>query len=211
MVPLTPSTRNDPVLEKSQTFVAPPLRQKDGTIDPNDIVPAQQLFRAIEKLGVASSSCLERELLHSVGRIRRRVSQNIQHLLLPGDLKETRVFRGVELYISGIAFIRHASLVFDVQLQALTGGGNEYPVLRIQNRAGAGGGALHGMGRGPQVDTEGTWCVRGVFRQPGNNELGVRARGVLYRSDQVDQTIRSFADRLSIGTVDRHAVDENRS
>src|SRR5207245_3536820 len=85
---------------------------------------------AIEKLGVASSSCLERELLHSVGRIRRRVSQNIQDLLLPGDLKETRVFRGVELYISGIAFIRHASLVFDVQLQALTGGGNEYPVLR---------------------------------------------------------------------------------
>ena len=67
------------------------------------------------------------------------------------------------------------------------------------------------MRRGPQVDTDGTRRVRGILRQPGNDELSVSAREVLYRSDQVNLTIRSFADRLSIGTIDRHAVDENRA
>src|SRR5207247_6537725 len=69
------------------------LRQKNRAIDPKDVVPAQQFLRAIEQLGIAAPRPLERELLHPIGWIGRRVAQDIENLLLPGDLIETRVLR----------------------------------------------------------------------------------------------------------------------
>ena len=109
------------------------LGQKNRAIDPDDIVPAQDFRRVIEKLRVRPARTLEREVLHPVGRIRGRVPRNIQHLFLVRNLIERRVLRRVELYVRGSATISDTAFVLDVHFQVLAGCRGEHPILRIQN------------------------------------------------------------------------------
>src|SRR2546422_1733673 len=166
------------------------LRQTDGAVDPKDIVPAQHFFRAIEQLGIAAAVGLERELLYTIRRIGRHVLQDVQDLLLPGDLIKTRIPGGVELDLRGIAFIGDAALVLDVHFQAFTCCCGKYPVLRIEDGPRIlGSGALHFTGGRPEIVAKRSGRIRRVFGQAANDELYVCARGVLHGGNKVDQTV----------------------
>src|SRR6266581_9250288 len=53
------------------------LRLHHRSIEPDDVVPAQDAFGAVEQPGVASAGSLERKLLHAVRRICRHVAQDV--------------------------------------------------------------------------------------------------------------------------------------
>ena len=58
------------------------LRQKYGSMDPYNVVPAEEFLRAVKQLRVRTATSLERELFYAIRRIRRDVSQDIENLLL---------------------------------------------------------------------------------------------------------------------------------
>ena len=59
-------------------------------MNPEDVVPAQNLLGAVEELGVAAAGAFEGELLDAVGRGGGDVAQNVEHLFLPFTRLEER-------------------------------------------------------------------------------------------------------------------------
>src|SRR5690348_789100 len=68
-------------------------RQKHGAIQPDNVIPTQHLFRAIEQFCETAAGGFERKITHAIRRIRGRVPENVEHLLLARNLIKTRVLR----------------------------------------------------------------------------------------------------------------------
>src|SRR5882672_685282 len=109
----------------------PALRLHHRSIEPDDVVPAQDLLGPIEQLRVTPTRTLEKKLLDAIGRGRRDVAQDVEHLLLPGDLRHARILRRIELRVGRHPLVADAVLVPDVQLEMLAARRLEHPVLGI--------------------------------------------------------------------------------
>ena len=112
-----------------------------------------------------------------------------------------------------VALVGDAVLVLDVQLEVFAGRGVKYPVLRIDQRPEPvlDRRPLHGVRR-RVASRRRTGPARRPDRRRVRRSRPARSRRlVLHRRGEIHQPARSLADRLAIGTIDRHAIDEDRA
>src|SRR5258705_159384 len=85
-------------------------RLMNCAIQPENVVPAQDSLCPVEQLRVAASSGLERERCDPVRRSGRDVAEDVQHLLLPGDLIDARIPGRVELHVRRVSSVSDTAL-----------------------------------------------------------------------------------------------------
>src|SRR5262245_44768782 len=95
-------------------------RLHDGSVEPDDVVPAEVALGPVVKRREAAARAFKRKLIHAIRRVGRRVPQDVEHLFLSRQLSDRWVLRRVELHVGGRSFVADAVLVLDVQFEMLS-------------------------------------------------------------------------------------------
>src|SRR5262245_44830678 len=120
---MSPTTGFSPVGLRLRTSPAAGYDEKarrlleHGPVHPDDVVPTHRLLPAIKKLRVGPARAFEGKLLDAIGRIRRRIAENVEDLVLLRDLNEGGVLRRIKLRLRRGPLVGRPVLVLDVQLE----------------------------------------------------------------------------------------------
>ena len=64
---------------------------------------------------------------------------------------------------------------------------------------------------GRKVHAEGTGSISGIVGEASDHDLRIGAARVFHRRGEVHESAGSFPHRLAVGTVNRHAIHEDRA
>src|SRR5688572_14261268 len=85
-------------------------RPQHVAVQPYDVVPREHPLGPVEQRGIAAAAAREREAAHTILGIRRHVAQDVEDLLLPGDLERAGIGGGVEARLPRLAAVGDAAL-----------------------------------------------------------------------------------------------------